>query len=273
MITALIISMGTTTLFALDTTECFTPGILTDYEAYYGYSWDDDIKTTSGEFLIGGGIAETFSYFATTDIEHENPQGESKIRTYGGFGFGLIWTPIQMENTLEIDLMPEFSLAPNNVSDNGKSITPNFKGYSYGASIEVNITSFSMFQPYFAGGFINYRNTTELDNVEYDDPVLTELMKSEEFADDPYEIPLTIGFMMPVKDGVEFLAQLDWSLNEDTKKWKETDRSAAIGLNVMLIDNLELILEWSKGLIVEDNDGNVVTPRSWGIGIGAIYAL
>ena len=53
------------TLYAVDTTETFAPGIVTDYELYYSYGWNKLGKAHGLEFLIGGGPTESLSYFIT----------------------------------------------------------------------------------------------------------------------------------------------------------------------------------------------------------------
>jgi len=69
------------------------------------------------------------------------------------------------------------------------------------------------------------------------------------------------------------LVQLDWTMNEDSNKWAENERSVALGANILLKDNLELITEIGKSFMIEDEDGNEVSPEGWGIGFGVIYSI
>ena len=158
-----------------------------------------------------------------------------------------------------MDILPAFTFEPNDVSSDAKSVKPNFEGYSYGGSIELNLMMISMVQPYILAGYTAYKKTEET--------------APDEFEDSPEEYPLTFGTMIAIKEGIELLAQLDWVLNKDTKKWAETDKSVAVGLNIMLNDNLELITEFGRSLKTEDEDGNEVSPAGWAISVGAIYAL
>ncbi len=249
----------TSTSYSIDTTETFAPGALTDYEAYYAYGWDDSSSAHGLEFLIGGGFTESLSYLVTFGYAQETPDEGDAVSVYGGLGLGLIWIVMADENALALDILPALTFEPNDVNDEGTSVKPNFQGLSYGAAVELNIMYSPVVQPYIIAGYTAYKDTAEVGDDEYED--------------DPYEIPLTFGVMVPVKEGMEVLAQLDWTLNEDTTAWAETDRSVSIGFNMMLTDNLELITEVGMGLAVEDEDGNEVALASYGIGIGAIYAL
>lgn len=245
--------------FALDTTECFAPGIITDLEGYYGYGWDKDGKAHGVEFVIGGGVADNFSYLFSAGFGKIVPDEGDSISVTGGFGAGLIWTPYEKENLMAIDILPAFTFEPNDVSDDMKSVKPNFTGFSYGVAVELNLMISPMIQPYFAFGYTAYKNTEEIADDEYDDS--------------PAEYPLTIGAMMPASKTIEMLVQLDWTMNEDSNKWAENERSVALGVNILLKDNLELITEIGKSFMIEDEDGNEVSPEGWGIGFGVIYSI
>ncbi len=249
----------TSTSYSIDTTETFAPGAVTDYEGYYAYGWDDSNSAHGLEFLIGGGFTETFSYLVTFGYAQETPDEGDSVSVYGGLGLGLIWTVIDNENALALDILPALTFEPNDVNDEGTSVKPNFQGLSYGAAVELNIMYSSVIQPYIIAGYTGYKDTAEVGDDEYED--------------DPYDLPLKLGIMVPLGEGMELLAQLDWTLNEDTKAWVETDRSISLGFNMMLTDNLELITEIGMGLKVEDENGNEAAPANTGLGIGAIYAL
>ncbi|MDY6934026.1 MAG: hypothetical protein SVZ03_07375, partial [Spirochaetota bacterium] len=181
LMTMLTLFADQSLLYALDTTEVFSLGPVTDFEAYYGYDWDNDNKYPSGEFLIGGGITERFSYLIRGVLSQEIHEEGDTIRIFGGVGFGFIWTVKEKENMFAFDMLPAFTFVPNDIADNEKSAKPNFKGFSYGVSIEVNLTMISMLQPYLLAGYTNYNNTAETGDDEFDD--------------DPYEAPLTFGTM------------------------------------------------------------------------------
>ncbi len=246
-------------VYSLDTVESFPVGAVTDIEAYYGYDWDDTSSGHSLEFLLGGGLTETLSYLVAGGYARmEDDSMDDPFTVLGGLGLGLIWTVIDNPDSIALDILPGLTFEPNDVNDDFTSVKPNFKGYSYGAAVELNIMSLKSVQPYIVAGYTAYSKTTEVGEDEYED--------------DPYEIPLTFGIMVPVKEGMEVLAALDWTLNEETKAWAETDRGLALGLNVGLAENLELITELGMSFAVEDSEGNEISSAGYGIGIGAIYA-
>jgi len=237
---------------ALDTTESFSPGILTEFEGYYICDWEYETINRSEEFLLGGGITEKFSYYVTFAFGQEDEEHSSTIKTIGGIGLGLVWTAVEINKNFAIDLLPFFSFESNKISDDQKTVKPNFKGFSYGGSIEFNCMMLEIIQPYFLAGYTNYHNSSQGSDNNY--------------YDDPFEFPLSAGILFKIKEGVDVLAQLDWTPSEDNKKWVETNRSVVIGLNVMLSENLEIILDyWDDHLIH--------THKNWGIGVGAILAL
>ncbi|MBN2039391.1 MAG: hypothetical protein JW864_05080 [Spirochaetes bacterium] len=260
-ITAIIFTLLTlcAPAFAIDTTECYSPGIVTHLEAYYNFDWNDEEKTHETELVIGGGILCNLSYLLTAEFSKIAPDEGISTTVTGGFGAGLIWTPYEKENLFSVDILPAFTFEPNDVSDDMKSVKPDFKGFSYGISAELNITTSPMIQPYFILGYTGYKNNEEIAPDEYDDS--------------PAEYPLTIGTSMPATERLEMLVQLEWIMNEDTAVFYRNERYLTLGLNFMLKDNIELLTEINKNYRVKDKSGNEATPEGWGLGIGLIYLL
>lgn len=246
-------------IYALDTTECFTPGIATDFEAYYSYGWNKDGKAHGFDFLIGGGFTETLSYYIAGAFSKDVPDSGDSFTNIGGFGTGLFWTPYEKGKFISIDILPLLFFEPNDVADDGKSAKPDFNGMSFGCAVEINFMMIEKFQPYLVIGYTGYRNDVET--------------APDEFESSCDEYPIAAGFMIPAAEGKEILGQIDWCISEDTKKWAECERSLSLGVNVMLNDNLELITELSRSLEIEDENGETESPSGWGVSIGAIYAL
>ena len=83
---------------------------------------------------------------------------------------------------------------------------------------------------------------------------------------------LVIGFVLPIKEGLEFLAQANWAPTQDFDRyrrnykwrtWTGAERGIAIGLNIMATENLEVITEFGW-----EHEANQYT-----IAAGLIYAL
>jgi opacity protein-like surface antigen len=257
VITVLFLSISQ--VYAVDTTECFAPGIATDFEAYYSYGWNKDGKAHGFDFLIGGGFTETLSYYIAGAFSKDVPDSGDSFTNIGGFGIGLFWTPYEKEKFISIDILPLLFFEPNDVADDGKSAKPDFKGMSFSCAAEINFIMMEKFQPYIIIGYAGYRNDVET--------------TPDEFESSPDEFPIAAGFMIPAAEGIEVLGQIDWLMNEDSKKWTENERSFTVGVNIMLKDNLELITELSRSLEIIDENGETESPAGWGASIGAIYAL
>ncbi len=251
--------VSSTGAFALGTTECFSPGVVTDFEALYSYAWNSDGAGHGMKLLIGGGVSETFSYYLAGAFSKEIPDEGDSVYVIGGFGAGLIWAAYEKEKAFEVNIIPGFVFEPNDLSDDGKTVKPDYKGLSYGAAFELNFMMLNKFQPFFIFG-INFNKRNEE-------------IAPDEFEDGATEYPFIVGFMIPIAEGIEFIGQLEWVMNEDTKKWSETERTIAAGVNFALNENLELNTEVNRTLKVEESDGEETDPATWKIGLGVTYAL
>lgn len=245
--------------FAIDTTECFSPGIATDFEAYYSYGWNKEGKAHGLDLLIGGGIMETLSLYISGALSKDIPDRGDSVTCTGGIGTGILWTPYENENLISVDIMPALNFEPNDVDNDGKSVKPDFKGISFCCAVEINFLIIEIFQPYIVLGYTNYRKNVETGPGEF-----------ESSCD---EYPLAAGFMIPVREGIEVLSQIDWMMNEDSKNWSENERSISAGMNIMLNDNLEITTEIRRSLRIEGENNDTDIPSGWGASIGTIYAL
>jgi len=252
---ALIISFISFSIHGADTTETFSKGLLTEYEFYYSNSFQKQSVENSAEFLIGGSFKDNLSYLMTVATGVETPKSEESIITIGGIGFGLLYTPFE-NKIFAFDIMPSFSFEANETSTNEKKRYPNFQGLSYGISFEINFTMFNPIQPYLVFGINKYYQNEKTNNV---------------FEDGETEFPITFGFMIPIREGIELFLQLDWNLTENNQKWNKTKRSFELGLNVILTKKLELITGFATNLAIKVNTEKI--PISYDINIGFIYAL
>ena len=143
-----------TQLHAVDTTETFAQGVLTDFEGYASYNFHNGGSGFGFEILIGGGIVtDMLSYYLTAGVSSDNTAANEG----GGLGIGLIFTMFQNEK-FAIDLLPTFSFDPNHSV--GSMTFTNFKSYTYGADIELNFMMLKQFQPYVIFGFSrSFRNS------------------------------------------------------------------------------------------------------------------
>lgn len=66
--------------------------------------------------------------------------------------------------------------------------------------------------------------------------------------------PITAGLLFPVYDGVELITGYDWFQYEDNDIREE--RSASVGLNILLTDEFELISEYRQTLDTEEDKWN-----------------
>jgi hypothetical protein len=233
-ILATAVSLMGAPAFALDTTETFGVGVLTDFEAYYGRSHSSEGRGNSLNLLMGGGITENFSYSVSGGFAETSDSAE-----VSGLVMGLIWTVIGGDS-FAADIMPYGSYTSQKTS--GEMSYPGFESYSVGADLELNFMFFKAFQPYFLAGYCyEYDSNTE---------------------DGKWSAPLTLGVLHPVSEGVEFLAQFSATPCR-AGKWDTIDRSISAGVNFMLTEKVEVITE----------AGWEMTAKEFSTSIGVIYAL
>ncbi|MCP4137876.1 MAG: hypothetical protein GY754_43340 [bacterium] len=202
------ILLTSSNIFALDTTECFDVGIVTDLEGYYNFSRNKDEQSHSTQIVVGGGPHERLSYTLSTDFSRSEPDEGEATTSVGAIGAGLTWTVIKT-NPIEIDLLPHFTYDSRN----------NFKAWTLGGDMEINFILFKSVQPFIVAGFAN----------SYDDA-------------NKWSVPVSAGFMIPAGDRYELFAQ--YSLTpEQGGKFSTLEKQAAIGFNASVTDSLEIISE------------------------------
>ncbi|HOO70244.1 MAG TPA: hypothetical protein PK926_00675 [Spirochaetota bacterium] len=205
--------MITPAVWAVDTTETFSVGAFTDYEAYASLGYGKDGTSYGLEFLVGGGITERFSYYVTTGAS-----ALDKDISIDFIGLGFIITPVEIEK-FAFDIIPGIAFDANR---GGESFAyPGFDAFTAGITLEFNCMALAGFQPYLLAGF----------EGSYD------YLADDDFT---YAFPISVGALFPVKDKVEFLMQFSWSPN-DSSAWMEAEREVAAGVNVMATEELEVI--------------------------------
>jgi hypothetical protein len=221
--------------WALDTTECFSVGAITDFELYGNMNFLEDSKEKGMDILVGGGILPNFSWYITAA-----GASAGKDRELAAPGLGLIWTGLESES-FAMDILPGFALDPCKTRD--RLTYSDGKAFTYGVNLEFNLMSLKAFQPYIQTGI-------ETSYVKDSDDRYT------------YACPLALGIMMPVAEKAELLFQFTWKPT-DVDTWKDEEREAAIGLNIMILENLELTTQ----------AGYELSEEAAGISLGLIYAL
>ena len=197
-------------LSALDITEPFSTGILTNFEGYYGRTFpkDGDQKNFS-EFIIGGGFTENFSYFFSGSAA-------SDFKSVESVGLNFIWQFISTEN-FAICLISHAAF----IADEDEKLTAY---YDLGADIELHLSALKVIQPYLGIGYSYTQNREESDDYLW-------------------TIPLYLGIMIPIgESGIEIFGQFT---AEPCKSgtWDTITRYAAVGINYQIAENLELIAE------------------------------
>ncbi len=231
--------------FALDPVTPNTPGFLTDFEAYLSgeNSSEGDLGRTLS-LCTGGGFTESFSYLLTADITKfrdkdmaSAPGADDEFTSIDEIGLSFIINPVKTED-FSLTFMPGVFSCASRLS--GQMAYPEMKIWNFGGNMELCFTSFSAFQPFInAGYYFLYDSTFEGENS--------------------WEVPLTLGFVHPVTDTVDFLAAFTSAAGKGYS-WETTDRYLAAGFNFMLTDNLECLTEagwnytgngfvWSAGLL------------------------
>lgn len=215
--------MSGTAVFALDTNEAVSVGLATDFEAYYGKSNSAAGNANSLDLTVAGGILNNLSYFVNASFS--DASGENELN---GVGLNLLWTVMETENMFAFDIMPFFAITSNEErsTSDGSMTYPNGKDMAFGADLEFNLTMLPIIQPYFQVGFTY--------------AMFDEVAKGEDDYD--WAVPMTLGFMHPVTNGVEFLLQFSSEAGK-SRTWETTDRTLAAGLNIMYSENLEVITE------------------------------
>ncbi len=221
-------------LHALDTTEGFSVGAFTDFETYASFGYGKEGPGYGLEFLVGGGIAEKFSYYVTTGTSVLD-----KDVSIDMLGLGFIITPVELEK-FAFDILPSLSFDANRGSE-GFSY-PGFDAFTAGLTLEFNCMALPAFQPYLTAGF----------EGSYD------YLAEDDFT---YAFPLAIGAMLPVKDEFEFLMQFSWAPSNESV-WMEADREIAVGANVMATEELEVITQ----------AGYEFCAKNFAVTLGLIYA-
>jgi len=220
--------------WAVDTTEGFSVGAFTDFEAYASLGYANGGPSYGLEFLVGGGIVEKFSYYITTGAS-----ALDKDVSVDFLGLGFIITPVELEK-FAFDIMPSISFDANRGSE-GFSY-PGFDAFTAGLSLEFNCMAIAAFQPYLLMGF----------EGSYD------YLAEDDFS---YAFPLAVGAMLPVKDKIEVLMQLSWSPNNESV-WMDADREVAVGVNAMATEELEVISQVGYNFL----------DKNFGVTLGLIYA-
>ncbi|MCL1864316.1 MAG: hypothetical protein FWF73_00710 [Spirochaetes bacterium] len=197
-------------LYALDITEPFSPGIVTDFEGYYGRTFpkEGDQKNFS-ELIVGGGFTENFSYFFSGSAA-------SDFKSVESVGLNLIWQFISTEGFTSC-LIPHAAF----IADDDEKLTAY---YDLGVDIELHLSALEVIHPYLGAGYSYTQNRKESNDYMW-------------------TIPLYFGIMIPVgKTGIEIFGQFTAEpCKEGT--WDTITRYAAGGINYQIIENLELITE------------------------------
>lgn len=223
-----------TPLFSLDTTETFSKGAITEFEAYYTMNSATEGRSHNLELLTGGGFHESFSWLFTTMITMDGNNTE-----VSGLCFGFTWTVVDNE-TLAFDLQPNGSM--DACCHSGHISYPTMKLWAFGLDTEFNLKAVPGIQPYFRTG-IGGNYHTDRDELHW-------------------HIPLAVGAMIPLPKKSEFFLQAAWTPEKESP-WSGSERTIALGLNVMTRAGLELITEL----------GWEFSNRNLSLGIGLIYAL
>jgi hypothetical protein len=221
--------------WALDTTECFSVGAITDFELYGNMNFPEDSREKGIDLLAGGGILPGFSWYVTASAA-----SAGREREIAAPGLGLIWTVLESES-FAMDILPGFALDPHRTEN--RTTYCDGRAFTYGVNLEFNLMALKAFQPYIQTG------------------IETSYIKD---SDDKYACacPLALGVMMPVAEKAQLLFQFTWKPT-DADRWKNEEREAAAGLNIMILENLELITE----------AGYELSEEAAGVSLGLIYAL
>lgn len=221
-------------ILALNTTETYAVGPFTNFESYFTLNFSPVGKNYSWEFLTGGGFVQNCSYFVSTSIAFDSSSSEI---TY--VDLGIIGTVIDIEK-FSMDLIPVFAIDASNTS--GELSYPDFKAFTGSLNLEFNLTMLRVFQPFITAGY----------NASYND-------KSKYFS---WQIPLAIGAVVPLKEGIEFLFEFGWMPTTENPR-KGFEKTIAAGLNGMITKNLEIIneLKWEA------------ESRQLSILVGLIYGI
>ena len=190
-------------IYAVDTTEDFEIGPITNFESYYKAGFGESGFGQELEFVIGGGFVKSFSYNIATGVSHKD-----KMTEITGVSLGLFWNVVTIEN-FAFDIMPGFSFDPNKTSK--KIMYPDFNAFTGNVDLEFNITPLTKFQPFVLAGFAYSYN--------------------HKSGNKGWEIPLALGGLVPIKEGIDFLFQFGWTPTQDAT-WFETERSISVGMNI-----------------------------------------
>jgi len=221
-------------LYALDTTEPYSRGFLTEFEIYSSLGYGVESKAGSTNFIVGGGILDSLSYCFTGEVGYSDSGFE-----ISSVGIGFIYNAITMKQ-FALDFMPVFNFSGNKID--GKVSYPNGKLISYGLDLEFNLTLLKFFQPYLLVGFSGSND-----------------FETNSFS---WEVPIVLGTMFPLQKGVDFFFQLGWTISNEAI-WNNAERTIALGLNVKATDRLEFTTEI----------GYNFTDKETSVSLGLIYAL
>jgi len=216
-----------TALFAADTLETFDPGA-SDVEFFGGFEGiglDKYQKGLSMEIVYGYGLIENFSASVALSAGSNEYFGDGSA----ALSFGIFGTPLDTDH-FDLDLMLNASVEGAGLAD-----------FSIAPGLELNFD----LKPDQAlwGIYLIIEEVLAGEKTTEDDPT-TAAIDETAFTFKPVTA-LTLGTYLTVKDGHQLFLQFDSEILNNPEGTEKTFHvgNLALGYNVMLNDNIELVNE------------------------------
>jgi hypothetical protein len=240
--------------YAADTVETYDQGAV-DFEFYLGgdaLNQPKYEKTLFGNLLVGYGLLPGFSGYFTLDAESD----DSLLNGESGYSFGIFGTPLDTDH-FDLDLLLDVGMGGEAVGD--ISVTP---GLEFNFDLKPDMELWGLYVRVEDG--ISGRD----ESVE-DDPSTPNVNEEKTKTKVVQSLGYTGGTYFTIAGRHQILAEYYHAQNmnpaPDELRWDSG--GFALGYNVGLVDNLELVTQ------VNAHPGHNHQDATWGAYVGFIATI
>jgi hypothetical protein len=250
----LLVLLGAAMAQGADTVETCDEGAV-DFEFFLGgdaLNLDEYEKTVYSELVLGYGLLPAFSGYVALGAEAD----EFLVQGEGGYSFGLIGTPLDTDH-VDLDLMLDVSLGGEGFAEPG--VAP---------GLELNIDLLPDQEVW--GVYARLIDAVSGRDVSVeDDPTTTTVDESETRYELQHAIDQTYGTYVTIAGRHQILAEYYHTSNTNPADDELSSDSGgfAVGYNIVLVDNLELITH------INCHPGHDHQDATWGASLGIVVTI
>jgi len=239
---------------AADTVETYDEGAV-DFEFYLGgdgLNLPKYEKTVFSNVLVGYGLLPRLSGYISLGAESD------EYLTYGqgGYSFGVFGTPLDTDH-FDIDLMMDVGMSGESL--NAIGVTP---------ALELNFDLRPDMELW--GLYVRLEDgLAGRDESVADDPATPDIDETETRYEFTQSLSQTYGTYFTIAERHQILAEYYYSYNTNPARGELRSDSGgfALGYNVSIVDNLELITQ------VNCHPGHDHQDATWGASVGIIVGI